>query len=105
MNIIEEFIMKNVLKATVITLGVVLAAPVLAAGDYCEYNAAIKTQFKQLDSDSDGFINKAEVNAQPELVKNMNVYGGDNFAMGDIDADGVLSWNEFLANEEVISAE
>ena len=97
--------MKNVLKATVIALGVVLVAPVHAVGEYCENNSVIKTQFKQLDSDGNGFINKAEVNAQPELVKNMYVYGGDNFAMGDIDADGVLSWNEFLANEEVISAE
>jgi len=97
--------MKNVLKATVVIIGVVLAVPVHAMGDYCEYNSVIKTQFKQLDSDSDGFINKAEVNAQPALVKDMHVYGGDNFDMGDIDSDGVLSWNEFLANEEIISAE
>jgi len=97
--------MKNVLKATVITLGVVLAAPVHAVGEYCEHNSAIKNQFKQLDSDGDGYINKAEVNAQPGLVKDLYVYGGDNFAMGDINADGVLSWTEFLANEEVISAE
>jgi len=97
--------MKNLLKMTVITLGVILAAPVHAVGDFCAYNSAIKTQFKQLDSNGDGYINKAEVNAQPELVKDMHVYGGDNFAMGDIDEDGALSWNEFLAYEEIISAE
>ncbi len=89
----------TVLLALFITSNSAWAKP-----DYMD-NPVITQQFSQIDADGDGLISKAEVNAQPELTRYMDVSVQGSFEMGDINSDGMLNFAEFMANEEEISAE
>jgi len=86
-----------------ITLSFTLTS--LHAGEYCQKNTHIHEQFRILDKNNDGQINKLEVTSQPDIVKDMNLYANDSFDLGDINEDGALDFKEFQANEEMLSAE
>lgn len=93
--------MKNYVYVLVIMLASI-SYPVLACDCFNEHQRAAE-QFKQLDTNEDGFVSKGEVQAQPEFTRYMysSIYGG--FELGDINSDGFLDSKEFLANEESLS--
>lgn len=96
--------MKKSMKATPLILLAAVALP-LHGYEGQKNNSVIAQQFKLLDTDNNGLISKAEVEAQPILTNEMEVSVSGNFERGDINADNVLDMAEFLANEEDISAE
>ena len=62
----------------------------------------LQKQFGQLDSNNDGLLSHVEVQAQPEVIRYMHLYFKDSFMNADINEDGVINNEEFLAFEEDI---
>lgn len=62
-------------------------------------------QFQQLDANQDGIVTEIEVDSRPDLVRYMHLYSYRSFGLADVNEDGHLNEAEFVAFEEVLSAE
>ena len=60
-------------------------------------------QFSKIDTNGDGVVTAAEVEAQPQVVNQLQLY--NKFKQADFNSDGNINFSEFSAFEEVISAE
>jgi len=62
-------------------------------------------QFQQLDANQDGIVTEIEIDSRPGLVRYMHLYSNGSFGLADVNEDGHLNEAEFVAFEEVLSAE
>lgn len=63
-------------------------------------NQIFQSQFKKLDTNTDGVLTQQEIQAQPTLVRFTNFFYQDSFLLADINKDGFIDIEEFIANEE-----
>ena len=58
--------------------------------------------FTLLDTNRDGVLNKQEVYTNKKAIRFTNLYYQESFYKADINSDGLLDFNEYIANEEDI---
>ena len=82
-------------KLIIPTMAVLLSSsPVYAE------NKLHQDQFNKLDTNSDGMLTQNEIQAQPVLIRLTNFYYQYSFISADVNKDGQISLDEFLANEQ-----
>lgn len=68
-------------------------------------NRYLNKQFNDLDKDGDGVISRHEVQSQQRYVRFMNLYYSNSFSQADVNKDGILDKDEFIAYEEDMPVE
>ncbi len=83
---------------------VALTVGVLCAGTaFADEPGAVP--FRQLDTDQDGYVTKAEIEAKPTFTRTMQISTYGSFELADIDKDGRLTVQELAAFEEELPVE
>ena len=86
------------MKVMLMTLAVALCTSSMAyAGD-----SILRDQFHQLDVNGDQRVSKVELRRQPELVRYTNLYPRDSFLFADVNEDGYLNEEEYVAHETLV---
>ena len=62
----------------------------------------LRDQFHELDKDGDQRISKVELLRQPELVRYTNLYPRESFLFADVNEDGYLNEDEYVAHETLV---
>ena len=88
----------KILLFTIVTI-------ILSSGVANADNNLLREKFKELDRNHDSLLTQQEIQAQPVLIRFTNFYPPGSFISADINKDGVINIEEFIANEESISAE
>lgn len=84
------------------TMLTVLAATLCTTSMAYAGDMVLRDQFHQLDVDGDQLVSKAELRRQPELVRYTNLYPRDSFLFADVNEDGYLTEDEYVAHETLI---
>lgn len=76
-----------------------------STGDAYAASETLAERFNELDRNRDSLLTPDEIQSRPALVRFTNLYYRDSFRWADANKDGLINFEEFIANEESISAE